>query len=169
MNKNPEQEFLNQLFNFCTNLREIETIFNHKCRVKNQMDFEANITLNDQHFLLRCEAKVASQTNGGMYKDRFNVLHKIFGEIIKGRNLLGAINQNMYPDHKYGLLIHKRDFNFFNMHFSTIISDWNQFGETFDCKFVVVFDLMRKKLIFYDWHNCWHNTRKITTVLKPHK
>jgi hypothetical protein len=114
---------------------------------------------NDEFYYVRCESKVASKLNGNPYKERHNVNHKVFGEILKGRNLPSAINPiSAQYNVAYGLFIPLRDIAFFKSKYNFMLSDWNAFGEHFDCLFVLVYDENSGRLDVYFWENCWANT-----------
>ncbi|MBC9786107.1 hypothetical protein H1S01_16690 [Heliobacterium chlorum] len=98
---------------------------------------------------------MASQTDGSNYLDKYNAIHKFFGEILKGRAIFGAQNESKL-EVTYGFLIKEPDFNFFNQYYRIIKADWNIFGKAFNCKYVVIFSEKNKELRFVNWHNCWN-------------
>ncbi|QRG68624.1 hypothetical protein [Brevibacillus choshinensis] len=151
----PETDLMNAIRSFCQQFEDHIKILNCNCNSKKFMDFEAEIKWSENEWIiLRCEAKVASQTDGGEYKEKFNTVHKIFGEILKGRNLKqdGYTNKDNIV---YGFLIHSRDVGFYKNQYCRMINDWNIFGEVFKSKFVIVFDSTAMKLDFYQWKNFW--------------
>lgn len=156
-NAQPEQDLLNELFNKCELINEW-TVHTYKCRHTPYMDFEATVTLNDSTFYLKCEAKVASKLTASgaidiRYGDRHNVNHKVFGEIIKGRNSADCINHSY--EKCYGLIIPRRDFDFFKNKYCTMLDDWLTFGSAFDSKYVIVFDERQGNLDVYLWSDVW--------------
>lgn len=159
-NKTPETDLMEGVKSFCQHSEKRIKLYNCNCNSRNFMDFEAEINLSEkERILLRCEAKVASQTDGKEYKEKFNTVHKVFGEILKGRSLKPD-NYTKCENIVYGFLIHKRDFDFYKEQYRRLIKDWNQFGRVFECKFVVVFNSSEEKLDIYRWEDCWINPVK---------
>lgn len=75
---------------------------------------------------------------------------KIFGGILKGRNLPLAYSNNTYPV-SYGIMVDSEDFKKFKKYKKTINNkDWLNFSNTYDAKYIMV--VSKNKISIYDWN-----------------
>lgn len=165
-NDRPEQDMLDKLKNKCNKI-EGWTVHTYLCKNTPFMDFEATVTIDNEVYYLKCEAKVASKlrpdnTINKEYGDRHNANHKVFGEIIKGRNLKDCFENNFKKC--YGMVLPKRDFNFFKDKYLNMIDDWLLFGDTFNVKYVIVYDEIKNKVKVYPWSNIWNGGNPLINV-----
>lgn len=111
---------------------------------KKSKHMDCEFILNNNEYI-RVEAKT--------FKDSRNCSQnfiKIFGGILKGRNLPLACSNNNYPV-SYGIMVDSEDFKKFKKYKETINNkDWLNFSNTYDAKYILV--VSKKKISIYDWN-----------------
>lgn len=152
-----EKDFVEALNEKCKTLKNFK-IYTYNCDSNRLMDFEAEVDLKGKKIYLRGEAKIGTKPDGTVSKDRHNSVHKLFGLILKGRSLPRATNSTDYND-AFAFIIPKRDFEYYQGRYLEIHDDWILFGATFNCMYVISFDEVANKLDFYEWNNCWINSK----------
>ncbi len=162
----PETDFLNDLLKTFDKPRSNFLIIFCNCKSQINMDLEVTLRIGEQEYYIRCEAKVGSQNDSTHYADKNNAVHKVFGEILKGRHLKYAAEPNDKAEVVYGLAIPKRDEEFFKKNYGKLRGDWNLYGKTFDCKFVLVFDEKLKILECYNWNDGWLNGKSPVVTIR---
>ncbi|WP_294751134.1 hypothetical protein [uncultured Exiguobacterium sp.] len=119
----------------------IKNIHIEKDKKSNHMDCE--FTLKNKEYI-RVEAKTFKDSRN--YSQNFI---KIFGGILKGRNLPLAYSKNNYPVY-YGIMIDLEDFEKFKRYKQTINNiDWLNFSRNYDAKYIFV--VSKNKIFIYDW------------------
>lgn len=143
---------------------ELHCIFGHSTK---EMDFEASITIDEIKYLVRCEAKVATQLVSNKFTgDESNAVHKVFGLILAGRSVPGCKAMAESPDRiVYGLMIPSRDVAYFKRRYSQILRDWQKFGSTFSARYVLVFDEVQSELSIFEWENAWVEGQTPTLII----
>lgn len=138
-----EKEFVLKFKEVCNKNEVIKVVHTEENSQSKHMDCEL---VYDKQYV-RLEAKFLSDTRNNSQK-----VLKIFGGLMKGRRLPAA-KSTKYPI-CYGILLSEDQLETALRIFKFIsFNDWNLFGESFEVKYIFIFDYIRGKVDIKTWRD----------------